>query len=297
MDWSNERYVRIYTRDTADWLMLSWEARSVFLHLVRKADRAGVIELGKHGLRGVAVLISAPQDVVESAVEELVADGCLEYGDNSLVIPNFIEAQEAKQSDTQRKRESRQRRRDQARVAQSQPVTRGHTVSQPVTPSLAEPNQEDEYMSAGDASADQFDLVPETQGPPEAQPLRGEQSLSAKKRRTLKRWRRDVEPLWELQAELRKRAMPRSRGLNRAAKYFVAIAEALDRGDTPDDCRHVLRVTAAEVASGQQDPHWFNGISNWSEKPFAIRLAKPLPRGPIAWGATKPKRRREPPTT
>jgi hypothetical protein len=59
MDWENERYVRVYTRDTIDWVALGWEAQSLFLLLIRKVDRSGVLEIGKHGARGVAGLIGA----------------------------------------------------------------------------------------------------------------------------------------------------------------------------------------------------------------------------------------------
>ena len=41
MDWSNERYVRVYTRDTADWLALSTDAQDLLLLLLRRL-RIGV---------------------------------------------------------------------------------------------------------------------------------------------------------------------------------------------------------------------------------------------------------------
>ena len=43
MDWANERYVRLYTRDTVTWKMWPWEARAIFPLLMRKVDRAGVL--------------------------------------------------------------------------------------------------------------------------------------------------------------------------------------------------------------------------------------------------------------
>ena len=35
MRWEDERYVRIYTRDTPSWMLLSWDAQALFLQLLR----------------------------------------------------------------------------------------------------------------------------------------------------------------------------------------------------------------------------------------------------------------------
>lgn len=45
MDWENERYIRVYTRDTSDLLAIGHIGRAVWWELLRKVDRAGVIEL------------------------------------------------------------------------------------------------------------------------------------------------------------------------------------------------------------------------------------------------------------
>jgi hypothetical protein len=116
MDWSNERWVRVYVRDTTDWVALSWQARALFVLLLRKVDRSGVLDMGKQGPRGVAGLLGVPLDVVASALAELVGDGCVEQHGTSLVVPNFLEAQEAPASDRQRARESRARRRERVRA-------------------------------------------------------------------------------------------------------------------------------------------------------------------------------------
>lgn len=111
MDWSNERFVRLYTRDTPEWLCWCWQARALWPLLLRKADRSGVIA-NKLGARGLAALAGLPVDVVEAGLPDLLADGCLAEHQLGLVIPNYIEAQEAPLSDKQRQRESRERRRD-----------------------------------------------------------------------------------------------------------------------------------------------------------------------------------------
>lgn len=162
MRWEDERYVRVYTRDTADWVALSWEARAAFVLLLRVADRAGIIPLGKKGMRGLATMLHMPAEVLDRAVLELCEDGSVTCDGHRVLIPNFIEAQEAKSSDAQRKRDQRERAREKAldEFGPTQPpecssdlsrtvtkshnvtdaVTRGHTESHAVTPSLAVPS-------------------------------------------------------------------------------------------------------------------------------------------------------------
>jgi hypothetical protein len=165
MDWANERYVRIYTRDTADDQVLSWQARGLWPLLIRKADRAGVITTN-HGPRGIAALIQWPIDVVTAALAELVEDGRVREcsAPRGYVIPNYIQAQETPSSTAQRKREEREARRDAANGsvtkrdhesqnvteshAESRAVTPSHGQSQTVTPYLAVPNLTELGMSA-----------------------------------------------------------------------------------------------------------------------------------------------------
>jgi hypothetical protein len=143
MRWEDERYVRVYTRDTVDWLALSWDAQALLLHLLRKVDRAGLLPLTRHGKKGVAVAVGHPMQWsrIEPALEELLADGCIEIRANVLFFRNFIAAQETPQSDKQRKAESRARAADLAAAATatnpqapSQNVTHGHKSGQIVTP-------------------------------------------------------------------------------------------------------------------------------------------------------------------
>jgi hypothetical protein len=152
VDWANERYVRVYTRDTTDLLAVGWEGRAVLWELMRKCDRAGVIDFdGDTAV--LAEMLRMPEEIVSLALPKLERRGVVERGDGSLVVPNFLEAQEASQSDRQRARESRARRRDRARHEQSQDataasqnvtpashaVTAGHTESHAVTPCRAVP--------------------------------------------------------------------------------------------------------------------------------------------------------------
>lgn len=154
MRWDDERYVRIYTRDTSDWVAMSWEARAVFVFLLRAADRAGIVPMGKKGLRGLAALLHVPADVLEPAIMELGEDGCISCDAARIIIPNFMDAQEIPISDAQRKREQRERDRAKALSSSGEkpspvtnvtnvtpPVTAGHDVTQPVTPNRAFPSR------------------------------------------------------------------------------------------------------------------------------------------------------------
>lgn len=116
MRWEDERYVRLYTRDTVDWLSLSFEAQGLLSLLLRKVDRAGVLALGKRGPKGVAAALGHAHrwDAIEPALEELLRDGVVEIHHEQLIFPNFLLAQECRQSDATRKRASRETARARA---------------------------------------------------------------------------------------------------------------------------------------------------------------------------------------
>jgi len=159
VNWSDERYVRVYTRDTPEWLALSFTAQGLFLLLLRKVDRSGVLPLGKLGRRAVAVVVNHPGEWprLEPALNELAADGCIEIHGSVLVIPNFIAAQESVMSGAQRSREWRERGREERKAAAlrgdapSRPgdgtstggdaASRSVTPCDPSLPSLAEPSE------------------------------------------------------------------------------------------------------------------------------------------------------------
>jgi len=116
MRWEDERYVRVYVRDTVDSVALGWKARALFVEIMRKADRTGALELGRSGQRGLAALTGIPESVVAEELPRLIEDGRVEQHGTILLLPNFIEAQEASMSPGFRQKESRERRRDQLRA-------------------------------------------------------------------------------------------------------------------------------------------------------------------------------------
>lgn len=153
MRWGDERYVRLYTRDTIEWNMLPWESKALWPLILRKLDRAGLLDLGKHGARGLAVMVGLPSNVVEPGLAGLIEDGCLVINGTTIVVPNFIEAQESPSSDAMRKREQRARdraaklgqrdtedgQRDASAGQRDATVTTGHSSSQVVTPCCSDP--------------------------------------------------------------------------------------------------------------------------------------------------------------
>jgi hypothetical protein len=113
MRWEDERYVRVYTRDTPAWIRIGWEARAVFHELLRKVDRRGVLEVHEDDVvADVAAVIDVPEDVVERALQKLTAgrSAPIEIIGNRLLVRNFIEAQEAVMSPALRQRLWRERR-------------------------------------------------------------------------------------------------------------------------------------------------------------------------------------------
>lgn len=179
MRFEDEQYVRVYRRDTTTWLMMNWQGRCILPLILRKLDRAGLLDLEGDGYDALAAHIQVPVEVVEEGIKSILRRGTLVLREDGLLMaPRFIEAQEAKQSDKARQKASRDRARDLAgavdrgvKAAISAPpevdddasasvthrdgtithrdssitprdatVTRGHTASQPVTLNSAEPS-------------------------------------------------------------------------------------------------------------------------------------------------------------
>lgn len=139
MRFAEERYVKVYTRDTTEWIALTWEARALFYELLRKVDRAGILLTGRTGLRGLAALLRLPHEVVERAMPELLEDTCVVAVEGGFLVRNFIDAQETPQADKVRKAEERARARDKAASTSGVAVTSSHApppnLSRAVTPS------------------------------------------------------------------------------------------------------------------------------------------------------------------
>jgi len=123
MDWSNETYVRLYTRDSISWKRLRWQGQTVLMHLLRKFDRAGIMDGVNDINLDVAIMTGLPDDVVETGMKSLLQEEVLNFDGKILFMPNFLEAQETPKSDKQRQKESREKRRTEACLSQNVTVT------------------------------------------------------------------------------------------------------------------------------------------------------------------------------
>lgn len=182
MRWEDERYVRLYTRDTITWKMLPWEGKALLALLFRKVDRAGLIDVGDYGAEGVAALVDLPTDVVSEGLAALIKARTVQWaeGGTVLLVPNFLTAQEAHQSDAQRKRDQRERVVAKAKLdaitpemshgvtkshETGQKVTTGHTESQVVTsghsdPIRSEPSLDEKKETSARSPSAPLELVP-----------------------------------------------------------------------------------------------------------------------------------------
>lgn len=129
MNYEDERYARLYTRDTVTWKRWDWRARLVFMLMLRKVDRSGVLDVGDDGVDGLAVALEIPTDICEAGVAQLEERGTLRRAPAAFVLPNFMHAQECRQSDKVRQQTSRERRRLDTLEA-SPGVTSRHPLSQ-----------------------------------------------------------------------------------------------------------------------------------------------------------------------
>lgn len=201
MDWSNEPYVRLYTRETTDDVELSWDAISLWRALLTKFDRSGLVE-ARNGWTSIAKAVRCDPKMAENAGAELVKDGRVRIVQGGIYAPNFVAAQTASKSDKVRQRESRDRRRATAEswspnadsdsnqgvtTEVSQPVTTAHEQSHDVTLCLG--SAEPLLCSAlPSVIGEQAPLVSQPEAPPE------------KKRGT------QVAPNWQPRPEERVRA-------------------------------------------------------------------------------------------
>lgn len=134
MDFANEYYVRIYTRDTTTWKRLRFNGQTVLMHVLRKMDQAGVLDVEDMEPWEAAVLhCHIPEDIARAGMDRCLELEVLVHSESYLVAPRYREANEASKSDRQRQLESRSRRRlraleqsDTSRDRLLRAVTSGH---------------------------------------------------------------------------------------------------------------------------------------------------------------------------
>lgn len=174
MDWRNELWVKLYKRETDDDLLLSWEARALWHEMLKRFDRSGRLST-RRGHLGLAAMVRIPVEVVERVVTELENDGRIRRTDTGYFAPNYAAAQNSRQSDVLRKRESRERERIRNQENQlSHPVTSGHEMSRSDkirTEEKARPRLSDSVTIRDESAVDltrrdpRFRYVPSDTGP------------------------------------------------------------------------------------------------------------------------------------
>lgn len=145
MDWANERYVRLYTRDTVTWLRLRWEGQCVLVLALRKLDRAGVLDLGgvdPH--EAIETVTGLPMEVAKAGLDRCLQLGVFVIDGDRLLMPKFLDAQEATASNAERQRRHRAKKKALDGLSRNatdsdENVTGGNALSHAVTPSNSVP--------------------------------------------------------------------------------------------------------------------------------------------------------------
>ena len=162
MRWGDERYVRVYCRDTGDWNSFGWEGRALFVAILRKCDRAGILDVGKRQIIGLASIVDMPEEVVSRALPVLIDDGCLVSNGHLLVVRNYIDAQESAQSNAQRAKEKRARDRERGLTRTSQQSSQNVTTP---TRNVSQTSRERPWRNETDLRAVPSRAVPDPDPP------------------------------------------------------------------------------------------------------------------------------------
>lgn len=153
MNWTEERWIKLYRRASPSFYALSWQARGLFRLIITELEpTTGRLELGRLGLRAVAVAVRGTWAEMESFLSELLEDGCLLVDGDELVCPNFVDAQEAVQSGALRMQKHRQRKRDEVTPKSDEVTRKRDESSRKVTRSDAALRR----VTRGDESDDQI---------------------------------------------------------------------------------------------------------------------------------------------
>ena len=213
MNYGEEHWIKVYTRDTPGWVSLSWQARGLMLELARKLPKhSGELPVGKKGLAAIAPLLRATWSEIEPFIRELIENGTLEYDAERQTIsdPQHVERQNAVASAAERKRRQREREAEcsERGHAMSRDVTSSHDdVTDGHVESLREEKrreEKEERESARDAPpapAPLSGVIPKTEEPRGQRALRPDEPLTDQRRKdfdalTFNVPAREIDPEW-----------------------------------------------------------------------------------------------------
>lgn len=181
--WDDEAWVKLYIRDPAEWLALSFDASGLLLHLWRKVDRSGAFGIGDVARAEVPELLALAFRIetsrMASALEELVRRKFVvvtkREGQQVIMVPDFEPAQSARSTDRFRQQEKRKRDRDEAissgkRAPSSRDVTRCHTPSRIDQIRSDRSDQKEEIRSSPIGEGVQGEPREQDSNPPETTP-------------------------------------------------------------------------------------------------------------------------------
>ena len=300
MNFDDERFVKIYPRNTTNWKLLGWEGRCVLMMLLREVDRAGCLDI-EGGMEGLALLLDLPPDVTERGFASCVKRGSVVQNGNTAIIPNFVKAQEARQTDRVRQAESRARRRELGMMSHivtnearpvtfcdqtSHDVTASHTESHDVTLRIDQTRSEQTNLSCAKPEPSQPELA-----------LQPQQAAESKQPKAQIIAQIAVTLFGELQAA-RKRCNPNIRCEIRKVLpgHTHEIERCLREGLTVEQLRHVISVWELLVKTGKREGEHFGPVSPFRAGNVMqyVEMSLDDARKP-RWQATQATRPPEPP--
>jgi hypothetical protein len=149
MDWANERYVKVYTRDECDWLLVPLEARCLYWELFRHVGRStGRMKVGSDPIQALAAGLHGSAEFIGEWIPALCKDGCIQISGGVLFIPNFVEAQLSRTSGRVRTAMSREREKPEETEKQEKQDSKRERVALPnvtkcyTAPEVAAPAEE-----------------------------------------------------------------------------------------------------------------------------------------------------------
>ena len=173
MNFEDETYVRLYVRDTKTWLRLGFEGQCVLMFLLRKLDKAGVLDGMDEPESDVALVTGVPLGIVTVGLERLLRWEVFQLFGNRLVMPNYLKAQNAIRNDKARQRDMREKR-----LAQSRLVTLRDSGVTPRDESSREPTPDDAAshgvtLHSADLLSTELPCAEDPDRAPEAPPVPG----------------------------------------------------------------------------------------------------------------------------
>ena len=93
MDWSSERWVKLYKKSTPSWVMLPWQSRALFPLMLKECDARGMIAVGRGGVKALAAVVRLPVQVVRVGLAGLELSGSVLVDTATISLTHFTDAQ------------------------------------------------------------------------------------------------------------------------------------------------------------------------------------------------------------